>query len=271
MLRRIVLCIVLALLLPGTPARAGFLGVDVEETWTGGLRITRVTPGSPAERLGLQPGYVIVNMRGRTLSTVDDMRQLVTAVPAHRWVTLDYVDGSDLVLGWAILAEDSSEAAMAAVPFLVIGKAGFTVADSSDGAAGVLVGSVDPQSPAAYVGVLAGDRITSLDRRPVSRSIEFVEIVYNAPGTTMPMTIDRYGSIIELNVTIEAHDVLSLRPNRVPMPVASSGSDWGTESDPGPDCGPGTARLCDPDPVPQPAPTGPRFCGSAPDGTPIYC
>jgi len=54
------------------PARA-FLGVGLEDAVDGGARITQVTPGSAADRAGLEAGDVIVAIAGAPIADADDV------------------------------------------------------------------------------------------------------------------------------------------------------------------------------------------------------
>jgi len=64
------------------PARRQRMGLSVEEQASGsGLSILDVTPGSPAQRAGVRKGDVLLAIDGRSLSTVDDVRNALTGEP----------------------------------------------------------------------------------------------------------------------------------------------------------------------------------------------
>ena len=64
------------------PARRQRMGLSVEEQESGsGLTILDVTPGSPAQKAGVRKGDVLMSIDGRSLSTVDDVRNALKGEP----------------------------------------------------------------------------------------------------------------------------------------------------------------------------------------------
>ena len=61
-----------------SPALADELGLDTEEK---GVIVLRVQRGAPANRIGLQPGDVLVRLNGRPIDTVATLKSLVTRAP----------------------------------------------------------------------------------------------------------------------------------------------------------------------------------------------
>lgn len=76
---------------PGRP----WLGINADET-RGRLFVTRVTPGGPGERAGIQAGDVILGVRGQTASTLGDFYRKVWAIgPAGAEIPLDVLQGTE--------------------------------------------------------------------------------------------------------------------------------------------------------------------------------
>ena len=66
-------------MLPGSSANGAFLGVSVQAD-TGGVRITRVASGSPADGAGLKTGDIVTALDGTSITSPVE---LVTQVQAH--------------------------------------------------------------------------------------------------------------------------------------------------------------------------------------------
>lgn len=67
-----------------------------------------------------------------------------------------------------------------------------------------VIGQVEPDGPAARAGLMAGDRITSVDDRPLSEWSDWVEAVRKRPGETMTVGIERGGEAQTLKLVPES-------------------------------------------------------------------
>ena len=85
--------VLLAGLATGTPAAAQdrpWMGVAVSDGGAGQpVRILRVFPGSPAERMGLQAGDALAAVDGRPIRTSQDLVDYVRSRPAGAPITID--------------------------------------------------------------------------------------------------------------------------------------------------------------------------------------
>ena len=80
---------------PPAATCAGFLGVSVVDNTPVGARITTVTPGSPAAKIGFQPGDVIVSVDQRpATSSVAFANVMRTTRPGQVVVVLGYRNGT---------------------------------------------------------------------------------------------------------------------------------------------------------------------------------
>lgn len=68
---------------------------------------------------------------------------------------------------------------------------------------GILVSRVQPNSPAEVAGIMSGDILQSVNNKPVSSILEVMDQVAElAPGTEIPVVIQRRGNVMNLNVMI---------------------------------------------------------------------
>ncbi|HHW03345.1 MAG TPA: PDZ domain-containing protein [Thermoanaerobacterales bacterium] len=58
-----------------------------------GERILDVIKGSPAERMGLGPGDIILSINGRDIKSREDLEEILSQYPAYIWMTVKKVDG----------------------------------------------------------------------------------------------------------------------------------------------------------------------------------
>ncbi|MGY0504958.1 trypsin-like peptidase domain-containing protein [Luteimonas sp. e5] len=148
--------------------RRGSLGIDTRdisardvralglESASGAL-VTRVYPGSSAERAGLRAGDVIVAGNGRRIASAEDFRNFQGLQAADARVTLDIRrDGQPLRLSAGLQEQPRDGASLD--PRL----AGVTFAELPEtlrrqGARGIQVSAVEASSRAARAGLRAGD------------------------------------------------------------------------------------------------------------------
>jgi regulator of sigma E protease len=67
-----------------------------------------------------------------------------------------------------------------------------------------LIGSLEAGSPAARAGLKPGDRVTSVDGRPISSWGEFVRLIQQSPGAPVSLQIERGAERVEMAVTPDA-------------------------------------------------------------------
>ncbi len=169
--------------------RRGYLGVQVQDlnpqlarTFNiksgQGAVLTRVSPGSPADKAGLQPGHIIVAINERSVASAAAMRNIIGVIPVGRSVTLDIVHEAKLKRIEVVIA----------VPH-VVKVNGQDLHPRFEGATlspideanplyeqvqGILVLEVAPNSPASHSGFRAGDVIRAVNRQR-TRTLEALE------------------------------------------------------------------------------------------------
>ena len=171
-----------------TPDVIEGLGLDIER----GAVVSEVVAGSPADRAGLQPGDIIVELDGETIDGSSDLRNSVGLVPVESTVPLVYLRDGERHSVNVTIAESAGVALAAAggssIPQLQGAEfRNLAAGDPQYGRVqGVLVASVADGSPAARSGLMAGDVITSVGGRTrfAVRSVdELSQIVQQLRGT----------------------------------------------------------------------------------------
>ncbi len=172
----------------------GWLGVSIQEVTPElaknfglsephGALVGEVIADSPAAKAGLKAGDVIVGYDGQEIDTPTALRNLVADTPVGKEVNVKVIRRKETKTFTIKIAEQSakiaersteSEAPQSSANTLLSGLSVQNLTpqiaqqlnlprDSS----GVVIADVDPSSPAAAVGLQAGDVITQINRKPV--------------------------------------------------------------------------------------------------------
>ncbi|QAU25049.1 Do family serine endopeptidase [Dyella sp. M7H15-1] len=150
-----------------TPHIAKLLGLKDNN----GAVVTRVLPGSAADRAGLQVGDVVTAINGSSLENSDQLSNAEGLLPANSTVNLSVLRNGSTRQITAQLAPEK-------LATLNGGKldprlAGVTFSDlsaqqASQGLSGITVTAVDPSSRAAQAGLSAGDVIVGVGNRRIT-------------------------------------------------------------------------------------------------------
>jgi serine protease Do len=155
-----------------TPDLARAFGVDARE----GALVSSVAEGSPAERAGVKPGDVILEYDGTEVGAWSTLPRLVAMTPPGRKVGLVVLrDGQRVPLEATVARMQDGEAPVAAKAEET-GRLGLSVQPVTPELAarlglkdqrGVVVRSVEPDSPAARAGLRPQDVIIEVNGKPV--------------------------------------------------------------------------------------------------------
>jgi len=181
-----------------TPELAKAFKLDVKE----GALVAQVTPGSPADKAGLQRGDVILGVDGKAIPKPRDLSRLIAGTPVGSTVKLDVLrEGKKKSLSAVIEklagpseAKEGGGAAPGGATAL-----GLQIADLDDDlrqqfglrdAKGAVVADVEPGSPAGDAGVRPGDLLVEIDRKPVANAAD-AEHLLSAGGESVLLLVRR--------------------------------------------------------------------------------
>jgi serine protease DegQ len=168
----------------------GILGNDVDaglaealnSPTSKGAFVNEVSEDSAAAKAGIQSGDIITAINGNELHSFNELRAKIASLGAGAKVELGLIRNGekqnvDVVLG---AAESTMTAAKEMHPALE--GATFTTGDDRTGNAAVTVPEVADGSPAARIGLRAGDVIVGVNRKRISSVSELSESIEQANG-----------------------------------------------------------------------------------------
>jgi serine protease Do len=142
---------------------------------TSGALISEVTEDSPAKKSGLLQGDIVTAINGALVTDVADLRNKIAMTPPHTDLTLRILrDGKEKDL---VVSVGEQPGDMASITKKITGttlsEMGLSLQDLTDEVAeqfgysknqGVLIADVEPDSPAAQVGLQAGQLVEEVNR-----------------------------------------------------------------------------------------------------------
>ncbi len=164
-----------------TPDLAEALGMER----TQGALVTQVEPGSAAERAGIKPGDVVVDVDGNTIEDSSDLRNYVGLVPIGQELKITLRRDGETFTAAATVSGAGDKTAGAA-PRTVEQLAGAVFEDIAPGMPmygtieGVLVASLESGSAAWRSGLRQGDVITGVNRQTVKSVEQLVAAIKQA-------------------------------------------------------------------------------------------
>ncbi len=187
----------------GTVSR-GWLGVMIQHVTSEladqfgldrpmGALVGEVTPDSPADKAGIEPGDIIVRFGDKEIEQMNMLPAIVAQTPVGKKVKIEVIrDGKRKKLTVTIgkLDEEGGIASGGRVKK----ELGLTVQELTpelaesigiEGEEGLIVTDVDPGSAAAEAGLRRGDLILEVGRQPVNTVEEFTEAVQRAKGALL--------------------------------------------------------------------------------------
>ena len=178
---------------------------------TSGALVGDVTPDSPAARIGLQRGDIILDLDGKPVADANDLRMRISMAQPSTTVKLKVFRGGaerDLT---ATLAElptqeataksggSGSESALSGVSVEDLDAQSARQLRLPPNASGVVVTQISPSSPAADSGLQRGDVIQEVNRQPVHNTADFARAVRDSKDKTL-LLVNRQGNTMYLAV-----------------------------------------------------------------------
>ena len=159
--------------------REGYVGITVDDLpakergdpeVSGGVVVTGVDPGSPAERAGLRRGDQVESVQGFAPSSAEEFRFRMRDLPIGAKARLELLRGGTRVTAQLTGVELGPER----VAELVTRRTGLVLGEERvQGGRLVVVKSVARGSPAAQVGLQPGDLVREVNSTEVSTLAEF--------------------------------------------------------------------------------------------------
>ncbi len=178
----------------------GWIGVGVQELTPElaesfglkephGVLVSFISPGAPADKAGLKIGDIITTFEGKPVRDMNELPRIVALTPPGKNAEVKLLrDGKEKTLYVRIGLKAEEDEAMAAKDEkespdkrLGLGVQPLTpdiakrlgITDTE----GVIISSVKPDGPAAAAGLMRGDVIKEIDRRPVKDMKDYTDAI----------------------------------------------------------------------------------------------
>jgi Do/DeqQ family serine protease len=163
----------------------GWLGVSIQpldadlaesfgmDRVTGAL-VTRVLPGTPAEKAGVRRGDVLLSFDGKPVRTVKELQLLVASAALGKSVPVEVLrEATRLTLEVVLVARDETAQPTIQRPHVEesVPWLGMSFEETGEG---VRVSEVEPNSVAANAGVQQGDLVLAINRHAVKTLADVV-------------------------------------------------------------------------------------------------
>jgi S1-C subfamily serine protease len=168
-----------------------------------GVVVTRVNADSPADKVGLQRGDIILMVGDREVNDVDDMREAMEAYEEGDKVQLAVRRGDELVMKTVELGAGPGRAYLGTS--VCCGGTLLAVREDGifEGSAQALVLDVTPDSPAEKAGLEMGDYIVSVDGEEIEYDTDLGDVIQAyQPGDTLTLEISREDEVQEMTVKL---------------------------------------------------------------------
>jgi len=177
-----------------------------------GALVSYVEPGSPAEKAGIKRGDVIIKFDGKAIRISRDLPFVVASTPIGKKVSVEIMR-DDQRLNLQVTTEELKEEAEDETPGKTPSLLGMEVQEITPEMAqnyglsrtsGIIIVGVETGSAAEEAGLVAGDIIVELDKKPV-KNIATLENLLSGitAGQTILFLIDRSGTTIFVTLDVK--------------------------------------------------------------------
>jgi serine protease Do len=190
-----------------TPAIAKAFGAKDQR----GALVGDVTPNSPAQKIGLQKGDIILELNGKPVADSNDLRMSISMMQPDSSVKLQVLRNGAEREFTATLAElptqqasvksseEGSQSALSGVSVEELDAQAARQLGLPASTPGVVVTAISPSSPAADSGLQRGDVIQEVNRQPVKNTSDFEHAVRNSKDSTL-LLVNRRGNTMYVAV-----------------------------------------------------------------------
>lgn len=171
---------------------------------TKGILVSQVTANSPAEKAGIKLGDVVVQYEGKPVENINIFRNLVSATAPGTKVKIDILRNQKLQTIRATIGQQKIESEATAPneneESSTLDRLGISVETlTKDMArqfylkdrAGVIITEVVEGSMASIHGLQVGDLIVEVNKKPVRKASDFLEVVNNLKDESVLLLIKR--------------------------------------------------------------------------------
>ncbi|MFA5982768.1 MAG: DegQ family serine endoprotease [Methylococcaceae bacterium] len=203
----------------------GWLGVQIQDVTRElaesfgmkkpqGALVSKVIPGGPSEKAGLQIGDIITEFNGKPVETSSELPPMVGLTPINQKSSVKIIrqgEEKTISVNVGLLPEEDEKIADVKPDVKPTNRIGVTVSEITPeqrqrlqiAKNGVLVQSVG-KGPAADAGVVRGDVILRIQNNVVSDVADFDKIIKELPaGKSVAVLIQRQGSPVFLALKID--------------------------------------------------------------------
>lgn len=209
----------------GTPVR-GFLGVSMADlnprtrhllNYDGsfGAAVAEVTPGSPAEKAGLQPLDIVMGFDGNKVEKMSQLLDWVQGANVGDQIKMKVWRRGQVLDLTAVIADASSSflplsgvepRLPLARPEVILKKIGLkvrdiTLAERAQNLTGVIVTQIQPDSVADALGLKVGDEAVGIDGTPVTHEVDFyLRLAASAAVQPAELVVRRNGKLFRITI-----------------------------------------------------------------------
>ncbi len=191
-----------------TPELAEYYGLEGAK----GAIVGEVFEGDPADKAGIQPKDVIVEVKGKTIEDSRDLSRVIAAIKVGEKITIKVLrDGKKRTFRIKIAKRTDDKETLARADAEEAGALGMVVSPVTpdlarrfnipDGGGGIVVVAVDAQSEADKAGIEEGDLVLEINHKQVKTVEDYQQYIDDVKeGETISLLIQRKAGLFAVNI-----------------------------------------------------------------------